>query len=708
MGALQKYPLGGVYGPDVGVYRGTFNGNGSTSSSGQPRVDLAPPTTRPPANVAPPQGVPRFQGYAVYHNGEPGLYDVLLADDFTDLLPQVSISQRQAWMPATCFVPVTTTSGDGVLLVANSPTQTQLQVVIVISGGGSTVASGVVSSGVLTLTMGSACTQATFVTYVNAHSSTVKCTAAIQTGPSTDVMTASAATAGLFFTGNQVWNGAQASCFIASATSGDGITFTAVPIGSLGNGISIVVAATGGSGSVSVVGNIITIDCTSSGITNAAVGGLIVASTAAAKLVQVAVTGAGDTFGASATGGMLVGGGEMTAQIVGPVDPVACSDNGLVRPIQSFSQLTVADLAYFHFRVQHCGGGTPVDQSGYATLFVPSTTRGDGLLITSAVGTPTAAATTVLSTSGAGNGVSFTAVNAGDQGNYLGVSYFGPYASYFLPSITGGDGITFTAATAGAPGTAVSVFCNPPSGATSIVSVSGNAITLFPKTGETNSGLVTVINASTAATALVSVADTGTSDLIAPQGTNGKTQFLSGGNTLGSATVAVAVVPNPLGAPGGPGGQTIVVSFGASATNAEVTTAVTGSAAASALVTAANVGTTTDHVIATPVQYLTAGFNSTDITVTFVTGAAATPSAALSGNVLTVSLGTTAADNTNTAIAAAINEANPSTNPLVLCAWVGSGTDLVPTTTLFGQKRLILASLIEFVVLTKENALSSW
>lgn len=696
---LNKFPFQG-YGPDQGLLRGTVNGNGSTTSSGSPRIDLQFPVSKPPGSNAPPTQPQRFQLYQAYHDATfTGVYDILLASDFADILPTVSVEQRVAWLPATVFVPVTSTTGDGVLLIANTPNQAQLQVVITISGGTGTVASGAISNGVLTFTMGSATTMATFVTYVNAHSSTVKCTAAIQTGPSGDFMTGSAASAGLFFTGQQVWNGAQATAFIASSSGApDGITFTAAAQGSLGNGVQIIINTGAGSLSTAVQGNVITVTLASSGSTNEAIANSIVASSAAAALVTVAINTPGDAMTA-AGGAVLTGGGHTDLQILGPVDPSALQDNGLSSPVFSFANISVTNLSFFHFRIQHTAGGVAVDQSGTSTMFLPSTTRGDGLILTSGTGTPVAATGTVASTTG-GDGVLFTAVAAGSAGNLIGIVYNGPAASYFLPSTTSGDGIMFTAATNGSLGTAVSVFSAPPSGSTSYCVVNGNAILLYPKVGETNTGLDTVINAVSAATALVSVAATGGTDVVSSAG-NGKAVFLSGGNTNGSNTATVSVTPNAAG------GQTIIVNFGASTTNATVTIAVntTGSASA-ALVTASNVGTSTDHVLATTTQYLTGGTSPTDLTVQVVLGASASPSAAMSGNALTISLGTTNTNNTNLKLAAAVNEAQASTNPLILAAWLGSSADVFVKGFTLSPTRMLLGSLMEFVVLTKENALS--
>lgn len=698
MSSLNKFPFGG-YGPDEYVFRGTFSGNGSTTASGAPRIDLQFPTSKPPQLQAPAAAQQRFQGYMVLHDAiTQGVYDVLLADDFADVLPLITISQRQLWSPGSLFVPVTTTAGDGVLLVANSPTQSQLQVVITISGGGSTVASGAISNGVLTFTMGSATTMATFVTYVNAHSSTVHCTAAVAAGPGTDVMTGSAASAGLFISAGSFFNGAQAYGTIPSTTGGDGITFTGVPSGALGNGIEVIIQADT-TLSVTVNGNIITVNLATAGNTNAQVAGAIIASSAATALVTMQVVGPSDTALAGAV--TLTGGGETSAQVVGPVDPSALSDNGLSKPVNNFAAIQQSSLAFFHFKVQHLSGGRLIDQQAVGSLFIPSTTRGSGVQITSVQTSPIAATGTVASTTG-GDGILYTAVAAGASGNSIGILYNGPYASYFLGSTTSGDGIMFTAATLGSLGTAVSVFCASPNGNTSYCVVNGNAITLLPKTGETNSGLVTVINASSAATALVSVVATGGADLITPAG-NSKASFLSGGNTNGSNTATVSVAANVLG------GSTIVVNFGASTTNTTVASAVNASAPASALVTASVSAGGSDNVLQTSVQYLTGGLSATDITVTWAVGASTSPSASVSGSVLTITLGTTNANNTNSAIAAAVNQAQASANPLVLAASVGTGSDLWSTARQSSpQRRLQLGSLIEFAVITKENAISAW
>lgn len=77
-------------------------------------------------------------------------------------------------------------------------------------------------------------------------------------------------------------------------------------------------------------------------------------------------------------------------------------------------------------------------------------------------------------------------------------------ASKLIASTSGGgDGITFTAKATGAGGDGISIQYNAPAGGTTTVVVSGNAIVVSPKTGETNTGLLVVIAANATANALV-------------------------------------------------------------------------------------------------------------------------------------------------------------------------------------------------------------
>lgn len=88
-------------------------------------------------------------------------------------------------------------------------------------------------------------------------------------------------------------------------------------------------------------------------------------------------------------------------------------------------------------------------------------------------------------------------------------------ASRTIESTTPGSGVVFTARNAGAAGNQISVTYAAPSGGSTIVTVSGNNISVAPATGATNANIVTAIQAHATANALVIVATTGTSsDLV--------------------------------------------------------------------------------------------------------------------------------------------------------------------------------------------------
>lgn len=79
-------------------------------------------------------------------------------------------------------------------------------------------------------------------------------------------------------------------------------------------------------------------------------------------------------------------------------------------------------------------------------------------------------------------------------------------ASKLIGSTTPPDGVVFTAVTPGAGGNQISVTYNAPSGGATTVVVTGNDIVVSPKAGALNSDIVTAINGSSPASALVSVA----------------------------------------------------------------------------------------------------------------------------------------------------------------------------------------------------------
>lgn len=87
-------------------------------------------------------------------------------------------------------------------------------------------------------------------------------------------------------------------------------------------------------------------------------------------------------------------------------------------------------------------------------------------------------------------------------------------AAKLIQSTTALSGVTFTAKTKGAGGNQINVTYATPTGGTTIVTVSGNSISVTPKSGAVNSDIVTAIQANATANALVSVVATTPSDLV--------------------------------------------------------------------------------------------------------------------------------------------------------------------------------------------------
>ncbi len=114
-------------------------------------------------------------------------------------------------------------------------------------------------------------------------------------------------------------------------------------------------------------------------------------------------------------------------------------------------------------------------------------------------------------------------------------------ASVLIGSTTANYGVQFTAVAPGAGGNGITVaYSNTGPGPTTTVSVLGNAITVFPKVGETNDGVVAAIRASAAASMLVNVETIGSgSDLVvqvaATNLANGGAGWLS--NAVGGAAI---------------------------------------------------------------------------------------------------------------------------------------------------------------------------
>lgn len=91
-------------------------------------------------------------------------------------------------------------------------------------------------------------------------------------------------------------------------------------------------------------------------------------------------------------------------------------------------------------------------------------------------------------------------------------------ASAILHSTTGGDGVTYTAQDAGAKGNLISINILAPSGGATVVTVVGKAIQIAPKSAATNADIKTAVDASPAASALVATQTTGGSDLVVSAG----------------------------------------------------------------------------------------------------------------------------------------------------------------------------------------------
>lgn len=86
----------------------------------------------------------------------------------------------------------------------------------------------------------------------------------------------------------------------------------------------------------------------------------------------------------------------------------------------------------------------------------------------------------------------------------------GTEALLLVQSTTGGSGITFTSAIPGVVGNATKITYATPAGGTTTVTFVGQIITVNPKTGETNNGLLAVLAATPGITGLVTFVLTGT------------------------------------------------------------------------------------------------------------------------------------------------------------------------------------------------------
>lgn len=110
----------------------------------------------------------------------------------------------------------------------------------------------------------------------------------------------------------------------------------------------------------------------------------------------------------------------------------------------------------------------------------------------------------------------------------------GTQATLFVQSTTALDGINYTATHSGTAGNSITVAYNAPAGGTTTIAVVGNAITVSPKAGETNNGLLTVLAGNAPASALVTASlAAGGADVLVTRGA----ASLAGGVSSGLSTL---------------------------------------------------------------------------------------------------------------------------------------------------------------------------
>lgn len=675
-----------AYGQGALTIRGGFMPYGSTAGGSAPLI----PTI---AGQDPTGGSrPKFAGFWVAHDGsEAARHQVTLDNDYQDLivLPEVEVNRNVT--PSTLFVG-STTAGSGVLIsapaagspgVAGALTQPLVSVAAASGGAGTTASVGyVVATGALIITAKTSATNATVAAALNAWATysgtapTALLLNAVSVGNPQDIFYVGAYT--WYFGGPTGTNSEElgyASLFLQSLTTGDGVLYTAVQPGEVGDAISIiyVYSATGANPAVTVVGSNISIAIDNTGSTvkdeNYLIVAAIVASAQASALVTaqvVSVIGAypnatqyntarTDHQGTGHTNeNFLTGGGLPFVCVSGKPNPQALADSGIqnLEQLQASQKLALPGIdPYSHFSLRTYIGDTPTDLSAAAQLFVPSATQGSGIMFNSVATAATAATVAILSTSGAGVGVTYTAIQPGAAGNNISIVYLNSLATLLIPSTTAGSGVTFTANSqyTGTAGQAISVSMAAPNASITVanVVVQGLAITIYPQSGasggaDTNTSIVTAVQGSPAAAQLVSVATTGTaSDLVTG---NFNAHALGGGYTQASGSASASMSGTPTT------GYAISVQFGTNATNAQVETAVNlvnGNSStattigAQAVVKATALSTTTDHVVVTGATFLTGGSDPSSLGVLYASPLGATLTVTVAGNAGTLTVNTT-------------------------------------------------------------------
>jgi hypothetical protein len=552
---------------------------------------------------------PKWCKFSAQHDAaEVGKFKVMLDSDTYDLLPILVPQVNRGQSAPTLFLP-STTAGSGILIVGaqtgpGAKATIPLIEVVTATGGSTLVATQgyVVATGVLTITSGATATNSTVVASLNAPITnatqwtgtppTAQPFTAYAIGSSQDIFYTTSALKGTFTGGQSGDDAAYASLFLPSTTSPYGILYTANVAGAAGNSISVVYTAGGAGTSVTLtcIGNVINITVDTSAtnqsiltavnITNAATAGALVTASlvvAAAGTIPSHTAYAAamvDVFNASTTynlgGQFLTGGGFVTAEITERVYPNALGASGVISydnvSLQAQQQMPLSQ-PYSHLAIRVYQGDTPVDMNAQTQLFVPSATEGYGVMFTSVATTATTATTGAIAFTGSTLTITMKALQPGDAGNNIAITFLNPQATLFVPSATSPDGILFQAAAAyaGSAGQQITVQMSAPNSSITavnncLVSVTGTNILLQPNTSATNTNVVTAVAASTAASNLVGTpVATGGSDLVV--GNNSLAQALGGGYVASASTVAVAVVT---GTP--TTGYQINCQFGASCT----------------------------------------------------------------------------------------------------------------------------------------------
>ncbi len=635
-----------AYGAGAIALRGGFCPYGSTAGGYLPVV--------PSVAGADPTGGsrPRWGAFWAAHDGvQVGKYQVTLDQDYQDLKVDADVLVNRKHAVASVFMP-SHTSGHGLTFYANAPgTAGNLISVIYATPSGSL--SAAYSGNVVTITPATGgSTNAAIAAYINsATGQTAVNSLIVASAGDTDTVTASTG-AHYLAGGTSSEDESYASVLIGSDTASDGILYAARTPGAIGNGIVIVYVFSGTSAPAVAVtdGSIITVTiATATGsTTNASIAAAINASAAASALVSASWVGSGADTNTTTTvrvDGTPRAGGGMPVVRVGDLDPSALTDSGVLS-IESMLTAQKAALPgsdpWSHFALKVYLGDTPTDLDARSTLFVPSATQGSGVMFSSSATVPTKASVSILSTSGAGYGVKFTAVQPGIGGNAISVVYQSPYAQLFIPSTTAGSGVTFTAVAVGSSQQVISVSMAAPNPnlTTAQVVVNGTAIAIYPQSGngsgaDTNTSIATAIGNSPAAAALVTAAATGSgSDLVTG---NFNAQRLGGGYALAAASVTAQISGSSFG------GWEVTVQFGANATNTSVANAVNAVAAGqNDVVSAAVIGSSgSDHVVVAS-GVLSGGSDPSQLAVQYVGGGLpATLPATVAGNAGTITVNST-------------------------------------------------------------------